>query len=76
VTIKFVEGDPRPDCPLAGRRVLIVLETVQAYAQGIGRRELRLEPVNEALATLYSEIYGFTLATPRGARAYYAKEIP
>lgn len=75
ITLKFLEGDPRPECPLAGRRALIALEATALYAQGIGRRELRVEPVNDALAAMYRDIYGFRLETLRGSRAYYRREI-
>jgi hypothetical protein len=75
VEIRFLEGDPRDDCPLRGRRALIVVECAACYAQARGRPELRLEPNNERLATLYRQIYGFELATPRKAKAYYFKKV-
>lgn len=75
VTIKFLEGDPRPDCPLVGRRALITLEAAALYAQGIGRRQIRVEPANATLAALYRDRYGFALVSPRGAPAYYVRDI-
>lgn len=76
IVVKFLEGNPRSDCPLLGRRALIALETAQCYAQLRGRTELRVQPTNERLETLYCDIFGFALETPRGAQAYYRKEIP
>jgi hypothetical protein len=73
--LKFVEGDPRPDCPLIGRRLLIILESLANYTQARGKVEMRVEPANPALETLYIEKYGFTLETPRGGRAYYKKAV-
>ena len=73
--LRFVEGDPRPDCPLKGRRALIMLECSALYAQARGRSELRIEPINERIATLYQQIYGFTVATDRTGRAYYVKRV-
>jgi hypothetical protein len=75
VVVRFLEGDPRPDCPLKGRRILIVLECMANYAQGRGKAELRIEPANEALETLYRETYGFSLETPRGRSAYYKRTV-
>jgi len=75
VNFRFLEGDPRPDCPFRGVRTLIVLEAIQCYGQASGRREIHVRPVNNALETLYREIYGFELATPRGSSAFYRREI-
>jgi hypothetical protein len=75
VEIRFLEGDPRQDCPLRGRRALIVLECAACYAQAKGRPELRVRPINERLATLYKQIYGFELATPTRGEAYYFKKV-
>jgi hypothetical protein len=75
VVLNYLEGDPRPDCPFRGVRTLIVMEAIQCYGQAAGRREIRIQPVNEALETLYREIYGFELATPKGGSAYYRREI-
>jgi hypothetical protein len=75
VTVKFLEGDPRPDCPLVGRRALIALEASALYAQGIGRRRIRVEPANATLAALYRDRYGFALESPKGAPAYYVRDI-
>jgi hypothetical protein len=75
VEIRFVEGDPRQDCPLKGKRTLIFLECAAGYAQLRGKAELRIQPKNQALETLYTEIYGFTLETPRWGSAYYKKVV-
>jgi len=73
--IRRVEGDPRDGCALKGKRVLIALEAVSNYALGAGLRELRVEPVNAELASLYERVYGFELHQPKKATAYYRKAI-
>jgi hypothetical protein len=75
ITIRFVEGDSRHDCPLKGMRALIILECAACYAQARGRSELRIQPKNERLEELYRQIYGFVLETPRRGEAYYRKGI-
>jgi hypothetical protein len=75
VELRFVEGDPRDDCPLKGRRALIMLECSACYAQARGRPELRIEPVNERVAILYQKVYGFTVAHHRDGRPYFTKRI-
>jgi hypothetical protein len=75
VVVRFVEGDPRDDCPLKGRRIAIFLECAALYAQARGKLELRIQPINERLATLYQQSYGFTLATDQEGRAYYQRSI-
>jgi len=73
--IRFLEGDPRPDCPLKGRRILIVLESAATYAQARGRLELRVRPKNERLEDLYRQTYGFVLETRSGGDRYYRKGV-
>ncbi len=75
VVAEFIEGDPRADCPLKGRRALIVLEAASCYAQTLPRPEIRLIPANEHLAELYRDIYGFTLERPAKGVPYYRKEV-
>jgi hypothetical protein len=75
VEVRFVEGDPRQDCPLKSKRTLIFLDCAAGYAQLRGKVELRIEPKNQALETLYSKRYGFSLETPRGSKAYYKKVV-
>ncbi len=75
VEIRFIEGDPSPDCPLKGRRTLIILECASCYAQARGRKELRIQPINERLEDLYRQTYGFVLETPRRGERYYRKDI-
>jgi hypothetical protein len=73
--IRFLEGDPRADCPLTGRRALIILECAACYVQARGRSEIRVRPANERLEALYVQIYGFSLATEGQGRAYYFKRV-
>lgn len=73
--IRFLEGDPRADCPLKGLRILIVLESAACYAQARGRRELRVRPKNEPLEALYRQTYGFVLETTRSGDRYYRKGV-
>ena len=75
VFLRFLEGDPRTDCPLKGRRILIALETAAAYAQALGRRQLRLEPVNAALESLYVDVYGFSMVRPKKGNPYCTKGV-
>jgi hypothetical protein len=73
--MRFIEGDPRPDCPLKGWRALIVLEAAAFYAQARGKTELRLKEVNSSLESLYRDTYGFRLETPRKQEPYWTKEV-
>jgi hypothetical protein len=75
VEIRFLEGDPKADCPLKGRRILIVLECAAFYAQARGRTELRVRPKNERLEGLYRQTYGFVLETLRSGDRYYRKGV-
>jgi hypothetical protein len=75
VEILFVEGDPRPDCPLKGRRILIVLESAACYAQARGRAELRIRPKNERLEDLYRQTCGFVLETNQSGGRYLRKGV-
>jgi hypothetical protein len=75
VEIQFLEGDPRPDCPLKGRRILIILESAACYAQARGRAELRVRPKNERLEDLYRQTYGFVLETSSRGDRYLRKDI-
>jgi hypothetical protein len=75
VNVRFIEGDPRPECPLVGRRIPIFLECAANYAQLRGKVELRIQPVNDTLAALYTEVYDFTLETPAHGAAYYKRTV-
>ena len=75
LTLNFLEGDPREGCPLKGRRALIALEVSAHYAQSLGRSELRVEPANSSLESLYRDTYGFTKETPRQGHPYFRKEV-
>lgn len=52
VAFRFLEGDPRDDCPLIGKRALIARDTCARYAQGRGRAELRVFTYKRARRTL------------------------
>lgn len=75
VIMSFIEGDPRPDCPLKGKRVLIGLECGTCYGQVRGRTEIRIQPINKRLEELYRQEYGFVLETPGRGESYYRKDI-
>lgn len=75
VILQFIEGDPRPDCPLRGKRLPIALEAVACYGQGRGKSEIRLQPINEKLASLYRDVYDFTRETRKGEQAYFRRPI-
>lgn len=76
VHIRYLEGDPKSDCPLIGRRALIALEACAGYAQARGKTELRVHPLNDKLKDLYIDTYGFELATPHKAEPYLFKRVP
>ena len=75
VELKFLEADPRADCPLRGKRALIALETVSCYAQARGKREIRVRPVNETVARLYRDVYGFDPVTQPKAASYFMRRV-
>lgn len=75
VVLRFVEGDPRHDCPLRGYRLLVALEAATNYAQARGKNEIRVQPKNAELVNLYEEVYGFTFHQPRGEEGYYRKGV-
>jgi hypothetical protein len=70
VTLAFLEGDPRPECPLKGRRALIALDATARYAQGRGKTEIRISPINASLECLYVEQYGFQKRSRRGEQEH------
>jgi len=71
----FIEGDPRQDCPLTGKRVLIFLETAACYAQGAGLTELRIQPINSHVEAVYRDIYGFERVEPGKEPSYYRRLV-
>lgn len=75
VTVRYLEGDPRPDCPIKGLRALVALEVATNYAQICGLYEVRIQPLNEALASLYENVYGFELVKRTKECPYYRKRI-
>jgi hypothetical protein len=75
VEVRFLEGDPREDSPTKGKIIPIALECTACYAQATGRGEMRIEPANKRLATIYREAYDFTLVTPDKGAAYYSKKV-
>lgn len=75
LTLRFLEGDPRQDCPLRGRRIAVALETAANYAQLRGKKEIRVQPINDQLVYLYEKVYGFTLESPRNEAPYYRKGV-
>lgn len=75
VELRFLEGDQRPDCPLKGHRILIVLEAAARYAQSRGKLEIRVQPINAPLAKVYCDIYRFKEVRPKGEVPYLRREI-
>ena len=75
VTVRFLEGDPRGDCPLKGRRALIALDASARYAQARGKAELRVEPINSTLEALYVGTYGFQRRSPRGEQPHFFRQV-
>jgi hypothetical protein len=54
---------------------LIALETVACYAQARGKREVRVRPINEAVASLYRDVYGFELVTQPKMTGYLMRRV-
>jgi len=75
VKVDFLEGDPRPDCPLKGFRATLALDIAARYGQGMGKREIRLEPVNQELRDLYITGYGFEEITPARGQPYLKRDL-
>lgn len=75
VVLRFIEGSPRADCPLKGQRILIALEATALYGQKRGKRELKLEPLNEDLINLYESTYGFKVVRPKKGPTFCTKGI-
>jgi hypothetical protein len=75
VEVRFLEGDPRSDCPLKGRRIPIALEAAACYGQGLGKTEIRVHPVNDALEDIYIRCYGFIKESPRGEKPFFRRAI-
>lgn len=73
--LRWVEGDPRADCPLKGLRLLIALDVATNYTQRNGRHELRVEPINEKLINLFEQDYGFKAVKPRNGTPYWSKQV-
>ena len=74
VELRFLEGDPRANCPLGGSRALIALDVSANYAQAVGRREIWVRPVNQALESLCVGL-GFELEAPRGQHRYFRRRV-
>ena len=53
----------------------MALEASANYAQAAGADELRIHPINAALASLYETTYGFALVSEGAGGPYYAKRI-
>jgi hypothetical protein len=75
VELRFLEGDPRSDCPLKGKRALIALEAAVAYGQAIGKTDIRVQPATPELTARYVDLYGFTQETLRGEKPFFRKPI-
>lgn len=59
VLVRFLEGNPRPDCHMKGCRALLMLDLATTYGQRLGNSEIHLQPVNPTLAELYRSRFGF-----------------
>jgi hypothetical protein len=52
-----------------------VFEVAACYAQVLGKKEIGGYPINETVAAVYRDVYGFALANPGHNPQYYSKEI-
>lgn len=75
LTLRYVEGDPRADCEFKGKRIPLALEAGVTFAQMNGLNEIRIQPLNDALARLYEAEFGFTLVSKKGEVPYWRREI-
>jgi hypothetical protein len=75
VLLRLLEGDPRGDCHMRGKRATIMLDLVATYGQRLGCGEIHLEPVNEDLRTLYEDVYGFERVITRKGETYMKKGL-
>lgn len=76
VCLRYIEADRRDDAPLKGLRILIALEAITIYGQLRGKVEIKLEPIDEGLISLYENSYGFERISPRkGVPKYWRKRI-
>jgi hypothetical protein len=75
IKLQYLEGDSRKDCPLAGRRTLIVLDALANYGQSQGKTELRLERAKDGVLELYCDTYGFTLEKDPQGGTYLVRGI-
>jgi hypothetical protein len=75
INLRFLEGDPRSDCPLKGRRIAIALEATAVYGQALGKGEITIDPVNADLENLYIDTYGFTKESVRGKKPCFRRTI-
>lgn len=76
VCLRYIEADQREDAPLTGLRILIALEAITNYGQLRGKLEIKVEPINEKLISLYEDTYGFEAVRSRkGAPRYWRKRI-
>lgn len=75
LNLMFLEGDSREDCPLTGLRIPIFLDIATNYTQDRGKSELRVWPLNDTLAELYRDTYGFSLVTTGPNTPYWRKGV-
>jgi len=76
VCLRYVEADKREDAPLKGLRILVALEAITIYGQLRGKTEIKLEPINEDLVSLYENTYGFErIVLRKGPSKYWRKRI-
>ncbi|VTZ51269.1 hypothetical protein MPC4_340025 [Methylocella tundrae] len=73
--IRFLEGDPREECPLTGKRALIAVDASSRYAQARGKLEVRVRPINSSLERLYVDVYQFIRCEPPNQEPYFAKRV-
>lgn len=75
IWIEIVEGDPSPDCPLAGARLAILIQCCANYAQLLRKHEVRLEAKNESLAAVYEKLYGFQRVKRANNALYWFRRV-
>jgi hypothetical protein len=75
VVIRVVEADPDRACPLKRRRALIAIDAAANYAQGRGRRYVKLQPASRDLVKQYVQVCGFQPPKMETGSPYYWKQV-
>ena len=74
ITVRFMEGSPRPEHPLRGAVAIVVFEAAAAFAEVLRADRILLRSPLPALWPLYTR-FGFTLAFESAGLVYFEKTL-